>query len=100
MDQSMHSGFKKSIHSFHRQKPLFHELRSECLSKRMNERSGARDRSERMSEWCEGTAQYSMRRFHIIKTHNAMDSWVGRQTLLKRCEDGKTSGSYIDLFQF
>ena len=49
----------KSTHSFHRQRPLPHELRNEWASERTNERSGARERSEQCgaSEWVSGASE-------------------------------------------
>ena len=68
----------KLTHSFHIQKPLFHELRSEWVSERASERMSAAERAseassaEQANEWAvranerteERMAQYSTRRFH------------------------------------
>jgi len=57
------SNCMKSTHSFHRQKPLSHELRSEWVSERVNEwaqrsaRAKQAVRSKRMSERCERTSE-------------------------------------------
>ena len=49
----------KSAHSIHRLKTLFHELGSEWMGERANERSGAREQSEQgaASKWVNGASE-------------------------------------------